>query len=496
LPRLLVVDDEANVRYSLEKGLRSESLEVVTAGTGRQAIQQVQKRRPDAVVLDVRLPDMSGLEVFDQLRQLSPHLPIIVITAFTTTETAIEAMKRGALDYLLKPVDFHQLRDLVHKAVRVSQFQHVPTVFDQEEAAGATVERIVGRSAAMQEVYKTIGRFAPQDVPVLIQGESGTGKELVARALYQHSRRNQEPFLAINCAAIPETLLESELFGHERGAFTGADHRRIGKFEQAHRGTIFLDEIGDMAAATQAKILRLLQEQRFERVGGAETIQTDVRLLAATNQDLEQLVADGSFRRDLFYRLNGFVVRLPALRERENDLPLLVDHFLKVFNPQVGKSVHTVSAEVREILQAHEWAGNVRELQSVVKYSLIHAVGEKLTPDCLPDNLLPNKTPPPVRRAGAQDGKLDLASMVRNLLAGGEADVYRKVCLVVDRIVLHEVLGYARGNQVHASELLGISRTTLRAKLRQLGVSVEKQLLADGTNEDLLGGGQTDVCDS
>jgi nitrogen regulation protein NR(I) len=496
LPSLLVVDDEANVRYSLEKGLRSESLEVVTAGTGRQAIQQVQKRRPDAVVLDVRLPDMSGLEVFDQLRQLSPHLPIIVITAFTTTETAIEAMKRGALDYLLKPVDFHQLRDLVHKAVRVSQFQHVPTVFDQEEAGGATVERIVGRSAAMQEVYKTIGRYAPQDVPVLIQGESGTGKELVARALYQHSRRNQEPFLAINCAAIPETLLESELFGHERGAFTGADHRRIGKFEQAHRGTIFLDEIGDMAAATQAKILRLLQEQRFERVGGAETIQTDVRLLAATNQDLEQLVADGRFRRDLFYRLNGFVVRLPALRERENDLPLLVDHFLKVFNPEVGKSVHTVSAEVRELLQAHEWAGNVRELQSVVKYSLIHAVGETLTPDCLPDNLLPNKTPFPVRRAGAQDGQLDLASMVLGLLAGGEADVYRKVCLAVDKIVLHEVLAYARGNQVHASELLGISRTTLRAKLRQLGVGVEKQLIADVLGEGPMEDLRTEVCDS
>ena len=265
-------------------------------------------------MLDVRLPDMSGLEAFDQIRQIDPRLPVIIITAFASTEIAIEAMKRGAFEYLLKPVDFHYLREVVDKALELSRFRHVPALFDEEADAGAEAERIVGRSAVMQDVCKLIGRVAPLDVTVLITGESGTGKELVARALFHHSGRADKPFLAINCAAIPESLLESELFGHERGAFTGAERRRIGKFEQAHQGTLFLDEIGEMTAATQAKMLRVLQEQQFDRVGGDTSIQTDVRLIAATNKDLEKEVAAGRFRSDLFYRLNGFTIHLPALR--------------------------------------------------------------------------------------------------------------------------------------------------------------------------------------
>src|SRR5215469_6976370 len=278
MPRLLVVDDEPNVLYSLQKSLRSDTLDVVTAKTGKEGIDRVVDAVPDAVIVDVRLPDMSGLDAYDRIRQIDPRLPVIVITAFARTETAIEAMRRGAFEYLLKPVDFRRLREVVARALEVSRLSRVPAVISEEELADSPADRIVGHAPSMQEVYKAIGRVAPQDVTVLILGESGTGKELVARSIYHYSRRSQGPFLAINCAALPETLLESELFGHERGAFTGADQRRIGKFEQVSGGTVFLDEIADMTSATQAKVLRLLQEQCFERMGGNETIQTDVRI--------------------------------------------------------------------------------------------------------------------------------------------------------------------------------------------------------------------------
>ena len=477
MSRLLVIDDEPNVLYSLRKSLQSGALDVVTAQTARQGLELVRELAPDVVLLDVRLGDMGGLEAFDHIRRIDPRLPVIVITAFATTEVAIESMKRGAFEYLLKPVDFHQLREVIGRALDLSRLAHVPAVFDDSEETDAAADRIVGRSAAMQEVYKAIGRVAPQDVTVLILGESGTGKELVARALFHHGRRSQGPFLAINCAALPESLLESELFGHERGAFTGADRRRVGKFEQADRGTLFLDEIGDMSGATQAKVLRLLQEQRFERVGGNETIQTDVRVLAATNCRLEEAVAEGRFRQDLFYRLNGFTIRLPPLRERRDDLPLLVEHFLRHFGRAAGSPARSVSEEVLRLFAAHPWPGNVRELQSTVRYGLVHAKGEVITPDCLPEPLRPGGAPAP-RPAQPADFP-DLADFVESLLRAGETDVYRKVCLETDRAILGTVLAHAKGNQVQASELLGISRTTLRAKLKALGMAVEKQILTE-----------------
>jgi two-component system nitrogen regulation response regulator GlnG len=479
MPGLLVVDDEPNVLYSLEKSLRSDTLEVVTACTGRQGIEMVRQQQPDAVILDVRLSDMSGLDAFDRIRQIDPRLPVIVITAYATTETAIEAMKRGAFEYLLKPVDFHQLREVVGRAIELSRLRHVPAVF--EETAGpevAEVDRIVGNSPAMQEVYKAIGRVASLEVPVLITGESGTGKELVARALYHHSRRSEGPFLALNCAAIPESLLESELFGHERGAFTGADRRRIGKFEQAHGGTIFLDEIGDMTSAAQPKLLRLLQEQCFERLGGNETIQTDVRVIAATNQNLEERVAAGHFRQDLFYRLQVFTIPLPPLRERRDDVPILVEHFLKQLSCGLGKQIRTVAPETLRLLEAHPWPGNVRELQSALKYALVQVAGDILTPSCLPETLR-NGSSVPRLPAEPTNGSFDLTHFLGELLRAGELDIYKKVCLEVDRLVMDTVLRHARGNQVQASELLGISRTTLRAKLRSLGMAVEKQILLD-----------------
>jgi two-component system nitrogen regulation response regulator GlnG len=472
MARLLVVDDEPNVLYSIKRGLQSETLEVEVARSGREGLERVQRLRPDAVILDVRLGDLSGMEVFDRIREIDSRLPVMVITAHADTDTAIEAMKRGAFEYLLKPVDLHQLREVVQRALQLSRFRHVPAVFGEEPDEDA--DRIVGRSAAMQEVYKAIGRLAPRDVTVLIVGESGTGKELVARALFHHGSRTAAPFLAINCAAIPESLLESELFGHEKGAFTGADRKRIGKFEQAHRGTLFLDEIGDMSAATQAKVLRLIQEQRFERVGGNETIQTDVRLIAASNKDLEAEAAAGRFRKDLLYRLNGFTIRVPPLRERREDVPLLIEHFLPRFARGLGRDIQSLSPEAERLLCAQDWPGNVRQLQSVLKYAIVQAPGDVITPECLPENLRsgapPASNPPPPSEACLTG----LSDFTEGLLRAGEVGIYRGICLEVDRVVLAAVLRHVQGNQVKASELLGISRTTLRAKLRELKMASEK----------------------
>jgi two-component system nitrogen regulation response regulator GlnG len=484
MSRLLVIDDEPNLRYSLVKSLHSDTLEVETRGTAAEGIEEIRRQPPDAVILDVRLPDMPGLDAFDEIRRIDSRLPVIIITAFSTTETAIEAMKRGAFEYLLKPVDFHQLRELVNKAIELSRLRHVPAVFaDDELPDDDRVDRIVGHTPEMQELYKAIGRVAPLDVPVLVQGESGTGKELVARAIYQHSSRSQGPFLAINCAAIPEGLLESELFGHEKGAFTGADRRRIGKFEQADKGTLFLDEIGDMTLATQPKLLRLLQEQQFERVGGEETIRTDVRVIAATNQDLERKAAAGKFRYDLLYRLKVFTIYLPPLRVRKDDLPLLVTHFLKLLNRDLRKRVASIAPEALRVLEAYAWPGNVRELQSAIKHAYVQSVGEVITVDCLPTHLRDESAALP-EGADPAPGGVQIADMIGELMRRGESDIYQKVTNAVDRVVLETVLRQVKGNQVHASEVLGISRTTLRAKMRSLGLAIEKQLLPESGNAE------------
>jgi two-component system nitrogen regulation response regulator GlnG len=362
----------------------------------------------------------------------------------------------------------------VARAIHLSQISRIPAMYDEKQQPLAEGEQLVGSSPPMQELYKSIGRIAPQDVTVLILGESGTGKELVARAIYQHSRRSQAPLLAINCAAIPEPLLESELFGHERGAFTGADRRRIGKFEQAHGGTIFMDEVGDMAPATQAKLLRLLQEQQFERVGGNTTIQSDLRIIAATNQDLAALAASGHFRQDLFYRLNVLTISIPPLRERVEDIPLLVEYFLVRLNRELDRRVQGVAAEAMELLTRHPWPGNVRELQSAVKYALVHASGNLLTPDCLPPHL---REPASPRASGAAgSAALDVVELVRGLLAQKGDSIYYQVQAAVDRVVLDLVLEHVKGNQVEAAEILGISRNTLRSKLRSLGLVIEKQV--------------------
>lgn len=489
LRTLLVIDDEPNIVYSFKSTLASDQLSVVSAGTAREGIELIKMRRPDVVMLDVRLPDLSGLQAYERIRQIDQRLPVIVMTAFAKTETAIEAMRLGAFDYLVKPVELSRLREIVAKALEISRLNRVPALLEAEDTGDMAADRIVGNSEVMQDVYKGIGRIAPQESTVLILGESGTGKELVARAIYHYSQRSQRPFLAINCAALPEALLESELFGHERGAFTGADQRRIGKFEQVNGGTIFLDEIGDMSPQTQAKALRLLQEQQFERIGGNTTVKTDVRIIAATNRDLNQLVNEGLFRQDLLYRLNGFTINLPPLRERKEDLPILTEHFLKVYNRDLNKNIVGASNEVMAALQAHDWPGNIREFQSAIKYAMVHATGVVLTPDCLPQSCFAtptNRTSVPVANHVsdiAYDGvptatanQFDLVGFVHQLLKEERPDLYRVIVQEVDRRILQEVMQVCEGSQLAAAERLGISRMTLRSKLRSLGMIQEKGL--------------------
>ncbi len=467
MPSLLIIDDEKNIRFSLERSLASEQVEVFSAGTAREGLLAVHEARPDAVLLDIRLPDQSGLDVLKQIHDFDPRVPVIMITAHGTTDNAIEAMKRGAFDYLLKPFDLAQLRGLVDRALETSRLARVPAVMPDEpiDETGSRADLIVGRSPPMQAVYKAIGRVAESDLNVLVLGESGSGKELVARAIYQHSRRRQQPFLAINCAAIPPTMLESELFGHERGSFAGAERRRVGKFEQASGGTIFLDEIGDMSGPTQAKVLRLLQDQSFERVGGNETIHTDVRIVAATNQNLEELVAAGRFRRDLYYRLKVYTIEVPPLRERIADLPLLVEHFLRLANRQVGRQVNFASSDAIQLLSRYLWPGNVRELQGAINNAVVNATTDVLTPGCFPDqirrgaSLIDELTSQPVEA-------FRLEELIRRLLASGDNDIYRQVMHAVDHLLLQEVMKAVDDNQVEASRRLGISRTTLRAKLQ------------------------------
>ena len=507
MPKLLVIDDEPNITFTIAETLGSAELQVLTAGTAREGIELLRRQRPDVVLCDVRLPDMSGLDAFDQMHKIDSRVPVIIMTAFAKTETAIEAMRRGAFEYLVKPMDFKALKQAVKRAIEVSRLSHVAAVVGDAESEDddPNTEHIIGLSASMQEVYKTIGRVAAQDATVLILGESGTGKELVARAIYHYSQRLQKPFLAVNCAALPEALLESELFGHEKGAFTGADQRRIGKFEQVNGGTIFLDEIGDMSPATQAKALRLLQQQQFERIGGNTTIQTDVRIIAATNQDLATMVAEGKFRQDLFYRLNGYTIRLPALRERREDIPALLNHFVKVCNRDLGKNVHTVTPETQAILNAHDWPGNVRELQSAIKFAMIHATTDVLTPDCLPEDCRPKSAEvaviptaesnssldvtkivepvaPPILSPAPTGSDLNIRDMIRHLLADGQTDLYRQIQSAVDLVILEETMRHLDGNQLQASERLGLSRMTLRNKLRSLGLIADKSEGTEAAN--------------
>ena len=487
MPSLLVVDDEPAIRHAFQRAFRGGEINLRSATTAAEGLAEIARDQPDVVVLDIHLPDASGLDTFHRIRSLDARIPVILVTGHGTTDLAIEAMKGGAYEYLLKPLELADLRALIDRAVQSSRLMRVPAAIPEVEPSLQGGDLLLGRCPAMQEVYKAIGRVARQDVTVLVLGESGTGKELVARAIYQHSKRGDRPFLAINCAAIPEPLLESELFGHERGAFTGADRKRIGKFEQCHGGTIFLDELGEMTPVTQAKILRLIQEQRFERVGGTETVQTDVRLIAATNADLEKMAEDGRFRKDLYFRLNVFTIKLPPIRERGDDIGLLLDHFLRRFGQELGKSVAEVPPETTAALQAYPWPGNVRELQSVLKQSVLRMSGSVLLPNFLPPRILcPAAQPGTVAEAAGDTAAsaFEWDEFVGGLIAAGSENLYSEALERMEREVIIRVLKHTEGNQLQAARILGITRGSLRNKIRSLGISIAKSIWSDDDHGD------------
>ncbi len=463
---LLVIDDEESVRYSFRSVFSAEGMEVLTAASGLDGLTLLRAKNPDVVVVDLQLPDRSGLEVFAEIQAIAPKKPVIFITAHGTTQTAIEAMKRGAFDYLVKPVDLERLSQVIERAFDAARLMSVPAVL----AAESVPDQIVGRSVVMQEMCKAIGRVAPQDVNVLIVGESGTGKELVARALYSHSRRADKPFLAVNCAAIPEQLLESELFGHEAGAYTGANRRRIGKFEQCGGGTLFLDEIGDMPLSLQAKILRVLQEQQFERIGGNESLQTNVRVLTATNQDLPKLIAEGRFRKDLFYRLNAVTIQVPPLRQRLEDVAELAHYFLFKFNRELRMDLRGFDAEVLERFQEYDWPGNVRELQGAIKQAMLNASGHLIRPEFLAESLAKAPAPEPAVISDFPN----VSALIAQLMADERGQLYDRVIAAVERVLFTQVLEYTHGNQGKACDLLGVNRSTLRHRLRTLGLALDK----------------------
>jgi two-component system nitrogen regulation response regulator GlnG len=475
MPMLLVVDDEESVRYSFRYVFEENDVQVVTAATAAEGLEAFRDRSPDVVVLDLQLPDLSGLELFREIQQQDRKRPVIVITAHGTTETAIEAMKLGAFDYLVKPIDLDRFSQILERAFEAARLMHVPALL----AAEVSSDHIIGRSTVIQDMCKAIGRIAPQDVNVLILGASGTGKELVARALYHHSRRCDRPFLAINCAAIPETLLESELFGHEQGAFTGAQRRRIGKFEQCDGGTLFLDEIGDLAPPLQGKMLRVLQEQRFERLGGNESVQTNVRVLAATNHDLDKCVQQGSFRADLYYRLKGVTIEAPPLAARLDDIPELAHHFLFRFNRELDMDLRGIDPAALSLLQSYSWPGNVRELQSVLREAMFRATGHIIVPEFLPAKLQRKTAVEPAPTAV----DTDLLSQIEKLLQEGETRLYDRAVEALDRHLLLRVLRATHGHQTQAAERLGMSRGTLRQKLKHLGFAIDKVLSDDAERE-------------
>ena len=526
MTKILVIDDDRSIRHLIKAGLSANpDFQVITAIDGTSGLNMVREEKPDVALLDIYLPEHNGLELFRKIRALDTKLPVIFITGDTTSETAIEAMRAGAFDYLSKPLNIEQLCNLTASAAEARRLMDQPValpVGDLPEVG----ERFVGKAKAMLEVFKSIGRVSAQNITVLIRGESGSGKELVARALVNHSDRRDKPFVAVNCAAIPDQLLESELFGHDKGSFTGAEKRRIGRFEQCDGGTIFLDEVGDMSPITQGKVLRLLQEQKFERVGGNELITTDVRIIAATNRPLEEMVRKNLFREDLLYRLNGITINLPPLRERREDVPPLLQYFLLRAKSEMKRPELTgISPEALQLLIDYDWPGNVRQLQSVVRQSLLHTTGTVIGPTNLPDFVRTHSgtslkgasitnLPEPTVFAGSINEHANLAesprtgiapsiaafentrseaiqsevsesqlgdsfaleSFVAERLKAGSTQLYDEVLGEVERRLFTRVLAATGGNQSKTAEILGITRGKVRDRIATFGISMDRTI--------------------
>ncbi len=499
---VLIIDDEKDVHYSFRRLLEKEPLQIESAESGDDGIRLARKCHPDLIVMDIRMGQQNGLDTLKELRQINPKQVVIMMTAYGTSQTAIEAMKLGAYDYVLKPFDIPHLKTLMFEALAAAkamlQVPSFPTKLNAEEIR----QTIVGNSSAMQQVYKLIGQVAPTNTTILITGESGTGKELVARAIYQNGSRLNKPFIAINCAAIPENLLESELFGHEKGAFTGALAQRIGKFEQCDGGTLFLDEIGDMPLTTQTKILRVLQEGEISRVGNNQSIKTDVRIIAATNKDLWQAVQRKEFREDLFYRLNVVRLNLPPLRERQTDLPILTAYFINKFRLKHPTGPSQIADEALAAIQNYTWPGNVRELENCVQRAMVLATGNTITLANLPEEVArgyrsglsesapvshnapsetPTKTvaisPTPSGATPSETSKSSLAQAIEILFEFAKQDPELKIIEAAERELIVRALAETAGNQVQAAKLLGMTRATLRKRIESFGI--QKRMAID-----------------
>ncbi|HWN95964.1 MAG TPA: sigma-54 dependent transcriptional regulator [Methylomirabilota bacterium] len=463
IPRILLIEDDASAGAALQKVLRTENYEVDHVRRGDEGLTEARKGNYDLVLTDFKMPGLSGLELIAQLHASNPKLPIIMMTAHGTTETAIEATKLGACEYLTKPFEADELLDRVAAAVRSSQLMSEPVELAEVKERG---QAIIGNSRAMQEVYKEIGRVAATPVTVLIRGATGTGKELIARAIYQHGDRADKPFIAVNCAAIPQALIESELFGHERGAFTGAHSRRIGRFEQANGGTLFLDEVGDLPIDTQAKLLRVLQERQFQRVGGDELLRADVRVLAATHRDLESAIPEKEFREDLFFRLSVVTLRVPSLKERAEDIPDLVRYFVRRYAAELAIENPSIQPEALALLQKQLWPGNVRELENVVRRTLLFARPFAINVEHVQRALSPGAT---ARTVALQTHADYITELLARAERGEVSDAYWQMIAELEPELFRQAITRAAGNQAKAARLLGITRLKLREKLRELG---------------------------
>jgi two-component system response regulator HydG len=449
-PNILVVDDEPAHRQMIEAVLDAEGYEIVQAEHGGAAISAIENRFYDLVIMDVRMPDVDGIEAMQKIKQISPDIPVIIMTAYASVGTAVDALKSGAYDYLIKPLDIDELKLLVDKALRYHQLEQENLFLKERLNNRFDFSKIIGRSPAMQKLFETIALVAPSEATVLIAGESGTGKELIANAIHQNSPRKDSVLIKVNCAALPETLLESELFGHEKGAFTGAITRKQGRFQLAHKSSIFLDEIAEMAPATQAKILRVLQEREFEPVGSTQTMKVDTRVIAATNRNLEEEIQAGRFREDLYYRLNVVTVDVPSLRQRRDDIPLLADFFLKRYAQKNRRVIKGFTPRATDLLMRYDWPGNVRELENIIERAVIMARGEMITP-------LEFSAELQALAENAEDAEIDL-SPGRSLKE-------------VEKVMILRTLKETGGNRTHAARVLGISRRTLQLKLKKYGIN-------------------------
>ena len=452
MKRLVIVDDELGTRESLRMIFDKEH-DIITVATGEEALGIIERLRPNLVLLDIIMPGMDGLAVLERINEIDKDIIVIMITATKTVKTAVHAMKLGAYDYITKPFDLDEIRLIIKKALSTQDLRNEVKILRSEIDKGYSFGNIVGKAGIMREIFDTIKQIADSKTTVLIEGESGTGKELVAKAIHFNSNRKGKPFIAINCAGIPETLIESELFGHEKGAFTNAYGRKLGRFEMADSGTLFLDEISELSLATQAKILRFLQERELVRVGGTETINVDVRLIAATNRNLENSVANGAFRDDLYYRIKVVPIHLPPLRERKEDIPLLVNHFLNRIMKEKEATAKSISSEALDLLIEYSWPGNIRELENTIERITLLSKNSKVLPEDLPSNIRGNARLNSIKEA-VLEGKLSFEK--------AEAEFQRDIIL--------NTLKKTNYVQSKAAELLGISRRILKYKMDKLGI--------------------------